>query len=318
MDAAGMRGVRFNFLPRLVDATPREVHSRVAERVAALGWHIVVYFEAPSLAEHDRRFSKALPTTIVLDHMSLPDAKKGVDHPDFQAYLQLLAEHPNIWVKVTGPERISRQGPPYDDVVPFARALVERFPDRVLWGTDWPHPNMTTHMPDDGVLVDMIPEIRADRGAAEGAAGRQSDAALLGEMRLAEKHRSLRGHSRHARLRRQALAPGLSSQHVLHVADEATRTARRSRPTRRNYLDSFPMSPEQRKAILERDWNEMLRLGGNIYYTSKLGGDRRPDLPEHRRDHDRLDPGGIRQDDARGRPVARRQSQQDRNGRTDG
>ena len=75
----------------------------------------------------------------------------------------LVAKHPNIWVKVTCPERISAKGPPYDDVVPFARALVERFPDRVLWGTDWPHPNMTTHMPDDGVLVDMIPRMRPTR-----------------------------------------------------------------------------------------------------------------------------------------------------------
>ena len=79
---------------------------------------------------------------------------------------------------MTGPERYLA-GPPYDDVVPFARAMVERFPDRVLWGTDWPHPNMTTEAPDDGVLVDMIPQDRADGGAAAGAAGRQSDAAIL-------------------------------------------------------------------------------------------------------------------------------------------
>ncbi len=128
-------------------------------------------------------FLKALPTTIVLDHMSVPDVKKGVDHPDFQRYLALVAENKKIWVKVTCPERLSASGPPYDDVMPFARALVERFPDRVLWGTDWPHPNMTTHMPDDGQLVDMIPKFAPDRGAAEGAAGRQSDAALLGELR---------------------------------------------------------------------------------------------------------------------------------------
>jgi len=158
MDAAGMRGVRFNFLPRLVDATPIETHLGVAEKVARLGWHVVVYFEAPSLARLTP-FFEALPTIVVLDHMSLPDVRKGVAHPDFQAYLRLLEKNPRIWVKVTGPERISAQGPPYDDVVPFARAIVERFPDRVLWGTDWPHPNMTDHMPDDGVLVDIIPRI---------------------------------------------------------------------------------------------------------------------------------------------------------------
>lgn len=158
MDKAGMCGVRFNFLPRLVDATPHEVFLSVATKIASLGWHTVVYFEAPSLPTITP-FLKSLPTVIVLDHMSIPDVKKGVDHPDFQAYLRLLDENKNIWVKVTGPERISAKGPPYDDVVPFARAIVERFTDRVLWGTDWPHPNMTTHMPDDGMLVEMIPKI---------------------------------------------------------------------------------------------------------------------------------------------------------------
>jgi 2-pyrone-4,6-dicarboxylate lactonase len=158
MDRAGMRGVRFNFLPRLVDATPPEIHLGLARRIQPLGWHVIVYFEAPSLQKMIP-FLEALPTIVVLDHMSLPDAAKGVDHPDFQAYLRMLDEHPNIWVKVTGPERISKLGPPYDDFVPFAKTLVERFTDRVLWGTDWPHPNMTTHMPDDGVLVDMIPRI---------------------------------------------------------------------------------------------------------------------------------------------------------------
>ena len=70
-----------------------------------------------------------------------------------------MADHDNIWVKVTCPERISKLGPPYDDFVPYGKALVDGFPDRVIWGTDWPHPNMRTHMPDDGKLVDMIPKI---------------------------------------------------------------------------------------------------------------------------------------------------------------
>ena len=162
MDDAGMRGVRFNFLPRLVDAGPKDVYLRIAERVARLGWHTVVYLEAPTL-EAMTPFLKALPTTVVLDHMAVPDVKKGVDHPQFQRLVRLLDEHKTIWVKVTCPERMSVTGPPYDDVVPFARTLVERFPDRVLWGTDWPHPNMTTHAPDDGALVDMIPKIAPSR-----------------------------------------------------------------------------------------------------------------------------------------------------------
>ena len=118
----------------------------------------MVYFEAPEL-ESLTPFLTSLPATLVVDHMGRPDVAKGVDHPDFRRFVQLLADHDNIWTKVTCPERLTVAGPPYDDVVPFARTLVERFPDRVLWGTDWPHPNMTWIVPDDGELVDMIPRI---------------------------------------------------------------------------------------------------------------------------------------------------------------
>lgn len=158
MDAVGMRGVRFNFVKRLVDSTPKEVFLGIAEKIAKFGWHIVVYFEAQDLAELIP-FLKELPTTIVVDHMGRPDVAKGVEHPDFQRFIRLMEEMPNLWSKVTCPERLSLSGPPYDDVIPFCQAIVERFPDRVLWGTDWPHPNMTTHAPDDGALVDYIPKI---------------------------------------------------------------------------------------------------------------------------------------------------------------
>ena len=156
LDGAGVRGVRFNFVKRFVDASPREHSLRVAEKIAPLGWHTVVYFEAPDLEELTP-FLTSLPGTIVVDHMGRPDVAKGVDHPDFRRFVRLLDEHPNIWVKVTCPERLTVTGPPYDDVVPFQRTLVERFPDRVLWGTDWPHPNMTWIVPDDGEIVDLIP-----------------------------------------------------------------------------------------------------------------------------------------------------------------
>ncbi|MBS8225057.1 2-pyrone-4,6-dicarboxylate hydrolase [Vannielia litorea] len=158
MDAAGVRGVRFNFVKRLVDATPKEVFLRIAERIAKLGWHIVVYFEAADLEELVP-FLESLPTVLVVDHMGRPDVSKGVDHPDFQRFIQLMERNENIWSKVTCPERLTKAGPPYDDVIPFYQAIVERFPDRVLWGTDWPHPNMKSHMPDDGALVDYIPKI---------------------------------------------------------------------------------------------------------------------------------------------------------------
>ena len=156
---AGVRGVRFNFLKRLADFTPPEVLMRTAERIAPLGWHVVVYFEAQDLPDLWDFFTR-LPTIVVVDHMGRPDVTQPIDGPQFERFVRLLREHPNIWSKVSCPERLSASGPPtYDDVVPFARRLVETFPDRVLWGTDWPHPNLKTHMPDDGTLVDMIPRI---------------------------------------------------------------------------------------------------------------------------------------------------------------
>jgi len=158
MDDAGVRAVRFNFVKRLVDSTPKEVFLSVAEKIKKLDWHIVVYFEAPDL-EDLIPFLKQLNTTIVVDHMGRPDVAKGVDHEDFQRFINLMAENPNIWTKVSCPERLTLQAPDYSDVVPFARTLVEKFPDRVLWGTDWPHPNMNSHVPDDGTLVDVIPMI---------------------------------------------------------------------------------------------------------------------------------------------------------------
>ena len=158
MDEAGVRGVRFNFVKRLVDATPQQVFLDIADKIKDLGWHIVVYFEAQDL-EDLVPFLEQLPTILVVDHMGRPDVTKGTDHPDFQRFIRLMEENENIWSKVTCPERLSVEGPPYADVVPYCQAIVDRFEDRVLWGTDWPHPNMKSHMPDDGALVDYIPKI---------------------------------------------------------------------------------------------------------------------------------------------------------------
>ena len=158
MHAAGVRGVRFNFVKRLVDATPREVFMRTADRVQRLGWHVVVYFEAPDLVDLTP-FLKELPGIVVVDHMGRPDVTRPVDGEDFGRFVRLMEELPTLWTKVSCPERLTAAGPPYDDVAPFQRHLVERFPDRVLWGTDWPHPNMKSHSPDDGLLVDTIARI---------------------------------------------------------------------------------------------------------------------------------------------------------------
>ena len=166
LNAAGVRGVRFNFVKRLVDFTPREELIEIAHRVAKLNWHIVVYFEAIDLPELWDFFT-GLPTDLVIDHMGRPDISKPVDGQEFELLVRFMREHPNVWTKVSCPERLSISGKPaldgeqdaYHDVVPFARRLVETFPDRVLWGTDWPHPNLKDHMPDDGLLVDFIPRI---------------------------------------------------------------------------------------------------------------------------------------------------------------
>ena len=159
MHEAGVRGVRFNFVKRLVDATPKETFLAIADKVNQLGWSIVVYFEAPDL-EGLIPFLNELPTTIVVDHMGRPDIAAGVDSAGFDMFVKLMADNTRVWSKVSCPERLSVTGPHgYEDVVPFARKLVETYPDRVLWGTDWPHPNMKSHMPDDGKLTDFIPKI---------------------------------------------------------------------------------------------------------------------------------------------------------------
>lgn len=158
LHAGGIRGVRFNFLKRLVDDAPKDKFLEIARRIAPLGWHVVVYFEADILAELVP-FLAAIPTIVVVDHLGRPDIAQGPDGADIAAFRRLLDDHPTIWTKVSGAERLSPQGPPFDDFVAAIRPVVERYPDRVLWGTDWPHPNMEHRIPDDGSLVDVLPRI---------------------------------------------------------------------------------------------------------------------------------------------------------------
>jgi 2-pyrone-4,6-dicarboxylate lactonase len=159
LNAAGVKGVRFNFLPRLADELAPDVYREIVGRIKRLGWHLVVYFEAAELARLTPLF-QSFDLPIVVDHLGTPDLSKPFDaNPQFDAFVNLVSTDDRFVVKVTCPERISKQGPPYDDFVPFARTVADAIPDRVLWGTDWPHPNMRTHMPDDGKLVDMIPKI---------------------------------------------------------------------------------------------------------------------------------------------------------------
>lgn len=156
---AGVRAVRFNFVKRLVDTLPHDTLQELGERIQRLGWHLVIYFEASDLAELCGFFA-SLPGTIVFDHMGRPDVRKDPEGEEFDRFIGLLEENENLWAKVSCPDRLTFSGPPeYDDVVPFARRVVETFPERVLWGTDWPHPNLQSHMPDDGKLVDYIAKI---------------------------------------------------------------------------------------------------------------------------------------------------------------
>ena len=160
---AGVRGVRFNFVRRLVDVIPQQELLDIVRHIEPLGWHIVIYFEAPDLPDFLPFFS-SLPVTLVVDHMGRPDVSGSVDGEDFELFLRFMEENDNVWCKVTCPERLTLTGPAalngecaaYRDVMPFARRVVETYPDRVLWGTDWPHPNLRDHMPDDGLLVDLF------------------------------------------------------------------------------------------------------------------------------------------------------------------
>ncbi len=158
LHAGGIRGVRFNFLKRLVDDAPKDKFLEVARRIQPLGWHVVVYFEADILAEL-RPFLDAIPTLLVVDHMGRPDVAQGAHGPDMQAFRALLDSRDTVWTKVTCPDRLDAKGPPWDDFAAAVAPLVADYPDRVLWGTDWPHPNMQDAIPDDGALVDMIPRI---------------------------------------------------------------------------------------------------------------------------------------------------------------
>ena len=153
----GVRGVRFNFVSHLGKDADIDAVRAIVEKIRPLGWHTVVHFDANRL-ETLAPVLKSLPVTMVIDHMGRVDASQGTDQPAFQMLLDLM-EDQRFWVKVCGSERISRAGPPFHDAVPFARMLVERFTDRILWGTDWPHPNIKKDMPDDGALVDLLPLI---------------------------------------------------------------------------------------------------------------------------------------------------------------
>jgi 2-pyrone-4,6-dicarboxylate lactonase len=154
MHDGGIRGVRFNFVKHLGGRPDMGFFAKTVERVKAMGWHLILHLDADDLIEFRELFMK-IPVPMVIDHMGRVKAADGLDAPAFKTLLGFMRQE-TFWVKVCGAERVSSMGPPFTDAVPFARALIEAAPDRILWGTDWPHPNVKW-MPNDGDLVDLFP-----------------------------------------------------------------------------------------------------------------------------------------------------------------
>jgi len=156
----GIRGVRFNFVKHLGGRPDLTVVHHVLQRIRPFGWHLVVHLDAADIVELSGLL-RGLPVPFVIDHMGRVQAAAGLQQEPFRALLDLV-QLDTCWVKVCGAERVSTEGPPFHDAVPFARALIDAAPDRVLWGTDWPHPNVGRHVPDDGDLVGLVAAMAPD------------------------------------------------------------------------------------------------------------------------------------------------------------
>lgn len=157
--AAGICGARFSFMPHLGYPDLEGVRGVIA-RVVPLGWHVAIHVAGKGLVEMEA-FIRSIPAPVIIDHMARPDMAEGLDGPVPQALLRLL-ETGRVHVKISGGERLSRLGPPYADVEPLMRRLVRAAPERVLWGTDWPHVNLSGPMPDDGELVDLLGRVTTE------------------------------------------------------------------------------------------------------------------------------------------------------------
>jgi len=156
MHDGGIRAVRFNFVQHLGGRPDMGFFQRTVDRVKAMGWHLILHLDAADLVEFDALF-KRIPVPMVIDHMGRVNAKAGLEQPAFKVLLEWM-KHDRFWVKICGAERVSSKGPPFADALPFARRLIEAAPDRILWGTDWPHPNVKW-MPNDGDLMDLFAQM---------------------------------------------------------------------------------------------------------------------------------------------------------------
>jgi predicted TIM-barrel fold metal-dependent hydrolase len=163
LHAAGIRGIRFNFVKHLGGVPDLGVFKRLLARIKPLGWHVVLHFDADDIVTQ-RDLLGRIDIPFIIDHMGRVKAADGLQQRAFQQLLHLFAKNPLAWVKVCGAERVSAGKRPFLDAVPFARALIEVDSTRILWGTDWPHPNIAKDMPNDGELVDLFAEICPDEG----------------------------------------------------------------------------------------------------------------------------------------------------------
>jgi 2-pyrone-4,6-dicarboxylate lactonase len=154
LKAQGFRGIRFNYMAHLNPGPDPKELATLAARLVAFDWHLQIHMDS-SFIEPMTPYLSSLPVPVVIDHMGRIDASLGLKQPAFEA-LKALMRFDNMWVKVSCCERASRQESPYVDAVPFARELVASFPERVLWGTDWPHPNFRSSPPDDADLVALL------------------------------------------------------------------------------------------------------------------------------------------------------------------
>ncbi|WP_216850888.1 amidohydrolase family protein [Acidisphaera sp. L21] len=157
MNAAGVCGARFSFMSHLGANPPAAAIHAVADRVRQFDWHISIHVAGSGLVEHEAMI-RSIQAPVVIDHMGRLDLDEGLDGPAVTTLLRLL-DTGSIWVKLSGTDRVSKTGAPYRDVAPLARRLATHAPQRVIWGSDWPHVNLHAPMPDDGDLVDLIAEI---------------------------------------------------------------------------------------------------------------------------------------------------------------
>ena len=156
----GVRGVRFNFVKHLGGVPNLDNMKKIVERVKPFGWHLVIHVDAENLIDYEDLFT-SFDLPKVIDHMGRVPTSGGINQRPFQVLLKFMKQS-DFWVKVCGSERISQSGPPFHDAIPYAKELIRVAPDRILWGTDWPHPNIKKFMPNDGDLVDLVPLFAQD------------------------------------------------------------------------------------------------------------------------------------------------------------